>query len=132
MTARAAAVTMTRVYRTLPALAWMGLIFWLSAQPKLPEVLFIFDGIDKVFHAGAYGVLGILVWVALGVSYRRAAVLALVVSSLYGASDELHQYFVPGRSCDVFDWMADTAGAAAGIATLGIWLSRTRAVTEEP
>jgi len=117
---------MTRLYRSLPALAWMGLIFFLSAQPKLPEILFVFDGIDKLFHAGAYGVLGLLVSYALGVRSRRAALLAVLVSSLYGASDELHQYFVPGRSCDVFDWLADTSGAVVAVGLLGVWQRRAR------
>jgi len=132
MTARAAATDMNHLYRSLPALAWMGLIFFLSAQPKLPEVIFLFDGIDKLFHAGAYGVLGLLVSYALGVSSRRAALVAVALSSLYGASDELHQYFVPGRSCDVFDWLADTSGAAVAVAMLGVWQRRGRATREAP
>ena len=37
------------------------------------------------------------------------------LTSLYGIIDEIHQSFTPGRSCSVFDWFADTAGAAAGI-----------------
>jgi len=122
---------MIRLTRALPALAWMGLIFWLSSQPKLPQVIFLFDGIDKLFHAGAYGVLGLLVAFAVGATTRRAAGVAVVIASLYGVSDELHQYFVPGRSCDVFDWLADTGGAAVAVALLGVWQRRVRAVREQ-
>ena len=32
--------------------------------------------------------------------------------ALYGAADEIHQRFVPNRSCDVLDWLADTLGAS--------------------
>jgi VanZ family protein len=36
------------------------------------------------------------------------------MASAFGASDEFHQAFVPGRTADVADWMADTLGAAIG------------------
>lgn len=123
---------MIRFARVLPALVWMALIFALSSQPKLPKVVFLFDGIDKLFHAGAYGVLALLVTFALGATTRRAALAAVVVASLYGVSDELHQYFVPGRSCDVVDWLADTGGAAVALAVLGAWQQRARPAKEQP
>lgn len=43
-----------------------------------------------------------------------AVVLAIACASLYGITDELHQYFVPGRACDPADWLVDTCGAALG------------------
>ena len=43
--------------------------------------------------------------------------MAIIAASIYGASDEYHQYFVPGRVCDWVDWVADTLGA-----TLAAWL----------
>jgi VanZ family protein len=109
--------------RALPALAWAGLIFFLSALSKLPEQLFVFDGVDKVFHAGAYGVLALLLLLALpaGGSRDRAALIAVALASVYGASDEFHQYFVPGRSCDVFDWLADSGGAALAVGAFRSW-----------
>ena len=45
----------------------------------------------------------------------RGAAWALLAASAYGATDEFHQLFVPGRSCDVFDWLADTTGAALAV-----------------
>jgi VanZ family protein len=39
-------------------------------------------------------------------------------TSLYGASDELHQYFVPNRSCDFYDWLADSIGAVMALITI--------------
>jgi VanZ family protein len=38
------------------------------------------------------------------------------IASLYGATDEVHQLFVPGRNCNAWDWAADTVGAALGAA----------------
>lgn len=45
---------------------------------------------------------------------------AVVIASLYGASDELHQLFVPGRLCDPADWLTDTCGAALGAAVAAL------------
>ena len=41
----------------------------------------------------------------------------MALASLYGATDEFHQSFVPGRDSDVLDWVADTLGAALGAAS---------------
>ena len=114
--------------RVLPALAWAGLLYWLSAQSTLPSAVFLFDGIDKLFHAGAYGVLALLVWLALprGNERTRRVVLALALASAYGVSDEVHQHWVPGRTTDVFDWMADTSGAALAVGGLELLLRRRR------
>jgi len=46
--------------------------------------------------------------------------------SLYGAIDEWHQYFVPGRSCMWQDWLLDTAGVLFGVgaAFFAVWIIR--------
>jgi VanZ family protein len=92
----------------VPALVWAGLIFWLSSRSQLPSPRL--PHIDKVEHATAYAVLA---WLAAR-GLRSAAAdpgWAVALASLYGVSDEIHQAFVPGRSPDVLDWAADTAGA---------------------
>jgi len=102
----------------LPALAYAGVIFYLSAQPNpLPFLPRSILAQDKILHLVEYGGLAtLLTWGlrSLRVAPRRAFLIALLVASGYGASDEIHQYFVPNRECDVYDWMADTAGAALG------------------
>lgn len=101
---------MRRLLAWLPAVAWAAFIFSLSAQSNVPgpEV----PGIDKVEHFGAYAVLG---WLLVRAADRSLLPLALgaVLGVLYGASDEIHQMFVPGRSPDVMDWVADAAGVLA-------------------
>ncbi len=69
---------------------------------------------DKIGHFAAYGLLASLVCRALGGGWR-GALIALVAASAYGASDEWHQSFVPGRNSDVADWVADTLGAALAV-----------------
>jgi VanZ family protein len=102
----------------VPVVAYAGIIFWLSAQSDpLPFVPRAWMAQDKILHATEYAVLGALLLVALrllGVRTWRAVLLATALASAYGASDEFHQSFVPGRSADVRDWVADTFGAALG------------------
>ena len=98
--------------------AYLSIIFALSAQPNpLPALTAVVW--DKLLHAAEYGGLGLLLNAALrasGLPARRAFVLALAGASLYGASDELHQLFVPGRDSEVLDWVADTVGGGIGAA----------------
>jgi VanZ family protein len=73
---------------------------------------------DKIAHLSVYGLLGTLVLRARG---ERPAWQAVALVSLFGLSDELHQYFTPGRSMDVMDWVADTVGAALAVTLYRQW-----------
>jgi VanZ family protein len=107
-----------RWVRLAAALAWMGLIFFLSSQSRLPDLSHsLSDALQDVLgHFFAYGGLALLAFWALeafGVS--RPALWALVVVLLYGLSDEFHQAFVPGRHPDPFDVATDLAGGVAAL-----------------
>lgn len=95
------------------AVAWAGVIFWLSSQPgsALPGRF-----PPEVGHFGAYFILAALLYGALHADGRhgRAIVIAIAVASVYGVSDEFHQSFVPMRTPDVADWVMDTFGAGCG------------------
>jgi len=110
----------------LLALAWMSVLFYLSHQPTLDTPM-LFPGQDKLFHAIVYGILGFLLLGSRTPStqgFTNTQVLgSVVIASLYGISDEFHQYFVPGRNTDVWDWVADTLGAVIAVSLLA-WLSR--------
>ena len=99
-----------------PVLVAAPIFFALSqshvAAPHITNIV-------KVAHFSVYGLLATLL-VRLGRG-PRAVWLALLATSLYGASDEWHQYFVPGRSCEFGDWVADTTGAALAIALYRLW-----------
>lgn len=99
-----------------PVGIFMGMIFALSAQPELPSIpgLDQFDWSDKLEHFIGYAILSALVWRALGtgVARRRRFWMSVAVATLYGLTDEFHQRFVPGRSCDLLDLLADALGAA--------------------
>jgi VanZ family protein len=99
-----------RLLAWLPAVAWAAVIFNLSSQSRLPGP--DAPGFDKVAHFGAYALLG---WLLVRAADRSLLPLALgaVLGVLYGAADEIHQMYVPGRSPDVMDWVADAAGVIA-------------------
>jgi len=105
-----------------PVAVYAGLIFYLSAQShpedQLPSFLFK-DFNDKVLHAVEYAGLGGLCYRAFRWSLSRevslpALLFAIVTASLYGMTDEAHQFFVPFREASWQDWLADTIGAVIG------------------
>src|SRR6185503_18613620 len=74
---------------------------------------------DKTAHFLIYGALGAALMRALAEGRTTAMTLprilaVLVLCTLYGVSDEIHQYFVPPRTPDILDVAADSAGAIAG------------------
>ncbi len=99
--------------------AYCVFIYWLSAQASLnPPIDFGILYQDKLYHAGAYFIMGLLVWRSFNLVMPRSGTLALasiVFCSVYGATDEWHQSFVSGRSSDALDWLADTGGAGLAI-----------------
>ena len=102
----------------VPPVVYMALIFHLSSEANpLPEITALVW--DKALHATEYATLALLFCRAfLGEGYGRLAAmgLALLFSSAYAASDEWHQMFVPFRTSDVYDWLADSIGGGAGLA----------------
>jgi VanZ family protein len=107
-----------------PVAAYIALIFYVSSQSypeqNLPSFLTLFS--DKVLHAIEYAVLGGLWYRAFrwGTSdpwTHQAVLLAILATSLYGISDEVHQWFVPFRESSWQDWLADTIGGAMGVVT---------------
>jgi len=114
----------------LPALLYAGVIFYLSSQsnplPFLPRSVLSHDKVLHLIEYGGFAGLLSLGFSGLDLSWPRTFLFALLVASAYGASDELHQYFVPNRECDVFDWMADTVGAGLGAAVGCAVLRRRR------
>ncbi len=86
----------------LPLISYCALIFMLSSQP-VPEKVSAFFGMDKLMHAAAWMVLGILCFRGFQSRWCQAkppAIIALSVAAsvLFGISDEFHQSFVPSRT----------------------------------
>ncbi len=105
--------------RWAPAVLYMMLIWLGSAVPSnsrlMPDVGI--TGADKVVHFAEFMVLGILL--SLPLVHRtsfRPALWVWGICVCWGALDELHQVYVPGREPDVLDLCADALGASFGIA----------------
>jgi VanZ family protein len=95
----------------LPVLAWAAVIFALSSIADLGTGLGGWDTLlRKVAHTVEYAVLGALLLRATG----RVGV-ALALGTLYAASDEIHQSFVPGRLGSPLDVAIDAVGVACGV-----------------
>jgi VanZ family protein len=97
----------------------MAIIWVVSSFHLAVGSLDLFPWRDKGVHFVEYAVLGFLVahaslrtWPAH--SMLRTGALAIYITVAWGVLDELHQACVPGRSADVLDLVADTAGAVAG------------------
>lgn len=98
---------------------WCLALFWLSSQsePPIPtDPLFSFPGADKIVHGALYAVLAGLVSFGIrrsnddpAFSIQWYAPVGFAI--LYGMSDEWHQSFVPNRSPDGWDLLADGIGA---------------------
>ena len=72
----------------------------------------------KCAHFTEYLVLSLVVYKAMRASevrMKKSVILTLIICFLYAVSDEVHQYFVPGRAFAVTDIMIDTAGAILGL-----------------
>ncbi|MDE3057528.1 MAG: VanZ family protein [Bacteroidota bacterium] len=113
-----------------PAILWAAAIFIESAIPgrKIPPLP---HGFDKVVHVSLYFIFCWLAHRALkfqNVEWlsRISLFLAVVGTALYGFSDEYHQIFVPGRTADVYDLLADVLGASAYLLILAVAEKRKR------
>ena len=97
----------------LPVAGYTAFIFWLSSAPRVPPPLLRFPHADKLNHLSEYAPLGILLLRAFGRSQFPAASAA---GTVVGALDEMFQGFVPTRHVSPWDFLADLAGVAIGMA----------------
>jgi len=117
--------------RAVPPGAVMAVIWWLSSRTFPPDE----GGWSRAFlhngcHVFAFGTLGLLLLAAFAQPARigfRHGVAAVVVATLYGIVDELHQRYTPGRTCSVADMLADGSGAALACSCAFAWILDSRA-----
>ncbi len=116
-----------------PGRGWAAVAVWIAIQLTLTSLpgsdipVSLAHPLDWVGHFCLYGGLGALI-ARVGVlrmwPWRRLLLVGVLIS-VGAALDELHQLFIPGRDAEVFDWLADTLGASAGL-TLGVQVMRSR------
>ncbi len=115
---------------------WMAVIFMFSHQPSdssaqlsgrlthIIEAIAKFINIDtekidlhliirKGAHFTEFAILGFLLFIAIFPSSRtviKAGIMSQLIGMGYAVLDEVHQLFVPGRSCQVTDMLIDSCG----------------------
>lgn len=95
-------------------------IFWLSIQPITQITPDWFPYQDKVFHAILYGILSTLISVGILQSEQRYSkkticYISVGVTFIYGFFIEVCQIFVPTRSFDLFDSIANLIGSLMSV-----------------
>jgi VanZ family protein len=119
--------------RTITAWVQVGLyaggIFLLSSLSSPPLVpAWDLPHLDKLYHTLEYGGLTFLLMRALRLTYpacssRTVIVWGIILAISYGAMDEIHQAFTPGRMMSVLDFFADAVGASV---LASVWPSMQR------
>ena len=106
----------------LPSILWSLVILVLSAMPgiSLPESFWDFISMDKLAHVGVYGIQTFLLLFGLSKiiskDAKRVAVIALIISILYGIMMEAMQYtFFPYRYFEYLDIFANIIGSLTGL-----------------
>lgn len=105
--------TKKRIAWSVALLVYSTWIYYLSSDIRAaPGPLFPYR--DKVAHALVYGCLALTAWQVFRQwsAINHPGFWAWLYATLYGATDEWHQYYVPGRTSDPWDLAADTFGAA--------------------
>ena len=105
------------------AVVWALFLFTLTSWPSPPEVPVVsaIPNFDKVVHAVLYGVQGFLLYGAIAwkdparFSWGRALLVGLIMM-VWGSLDEIHQLWIPGRSCELGDAVTDTVAGFLGAA----------------
>ncbi len=101
----------------LPVLIWMALIFTLSSIPGSILAKIEFPYAHPMAHSMLYGMLYYLCFRALNhhrigkMKTSFSLITALLIVGIYGASDEFHQSFVPGRTEELKDLLIDLSAA---------------------
>lgn len=77
--------------------------------------------IRKIAHFSIYTLVGFLLMSFISTYHlkeNKKIIISLIVGILYATSDEIHQSFVPNRSCQITDVMLDSMGVLLGILIL--------------
>ena len=105
----------------------MGFIYYFSSlsnpiEQVIPDkVLIYFDFERFVYHIIEYGILSFLFYRALKINVKNPQTLAILFSIIYAITDEIHQFYVPGRFSNVFDVAVNSFGAIAMQSIINIY-----------
>ena len=116
----------------LPAVLMACAIFYVSSLSKIDLPLEQISFNDLIFHGAAYFFLGVTLMLAAFPWHRsfhppwKTMLWLCAIGILYGLSDEIHQSFVPNRTCSTSDFLADASGILLAVCCVKI-LARRKA-----
>lgn len=104
-------------YFILNILTQIGII---SACNYTPAQIMDFEGIIRTFaHFTEYFIFGIFTFQLARYSIAKKTIEKIMIPFLfciiYAVTDEIHQYFVPGRAMQIEDWLVDSLGVSCGV-----------------
>ena len=119
-----------------PWIAWMAAITIQSSFKgmPLPDLGITFS--DKILHFLVFGFLGLLITRGMRHSKikffkTKPMLTAIVLGCLFALTDEIHQSFVPARSSELLDWVADFLGIVLFSYLYSLWCKRKNAAVTE-
>ena len=104
------AVQASRAWKIV-LLVLIGIVCYLTLTPKPPPSIDF--GWDKLNHLAAFAALGFASWLGYPESWRRRSFVLFAMVALGGLIEVL-QLYVPGRSSEWGDLLADAIGVGAG------------------
>lgn len=125
-----------RYFIHLPLIIYWIILFILTSLPT-GLAIETRDVSDKLLHFGAYGLLSVLLHLNMYFQNKfirlknSPATFTLVIASIYGLIDEIHQMFVPGRSAEFLDWVADFSGSLLAVLITGYIINRFKQIEIE-
>jgi VanZ family protein len=111
------------------AISWAGLIFALTATPIKGNFRYGVNPYDKLIHGFLFGVLSLLFALAIRERNNRswtAIMISCIISFGYSALIEYIQFYIPGRTSSINDFLAGGAGILLVMATIYyVWRKKT-------
>lgn len=122
----------------IPGIIWFFVVLvliWIPGK-DLPHSEFLFKiDFDKFVHVGIFGLLALLFcWpfynttIARNKKLRYFIIIALLTSAFGYATELIQKYWAEGRSYDLMDWLADSAGALGAFIFCRIFFLRNKQV----
>lgn len=113
----------------LPWIAWMAAITVQSSFRGVPLPDLGIHFTDKIAHFIVFGILGLLITrgmrhVRKRIIHNHPALTAVILGCIFALTDEIHQAFVPARSAEVLDWVADFVGILIFSYLYSLWSNR--------
>lgn len=110
-----------KFFRYFFVLQWLflsAIIFYFSHQTTIqfiPQSILEYDKFLHFIAYFSYGISTLSMLLIVKKSEKRLIFIGLILSILFAISDEIHQFFVPDRVMDVFDFIADLLGILCSI-----------------